>query len=67
MLLLLLGHARVASWHFHLAGKPRWLTPQSCSTAWQVDRHKYVKLAYHGFQALSREDRMRTYNDSGNA
>ncbi|GAB4817277.1 hypothetical protein N2152v2_004323 [Parachlorella kessleri] len=31
----------------------------------KVDRHKYVKLAYHGFEPLSREDRMRTYNDSG--
>lgn len=31
----------------------------------KVDRHKYVKLAYHGFQPLSREDRMDTYNDSG--
>lgn len=27
----------------------------------KVDRHKYVKLAYHGFQELSREERLDTY------
>ena len=26
---------------------------------------RYVKIAYHGFRALSREERMATYNDSG--
>lgn len=28
----------------------------------KVDRHKYVKLAYHGFQELDRDERMATYN-----
>lgn len=31
----------------------------------KVDRHKYVKLAFHGFQPLSREERMSEYNNSG--
>lgn len=30
----------------------------------KVDRHKYVKLAFHGFRSLSREERMVTYNES---
>lgn len=31
----------------------------------KVDRHKYVKLAYHGFKELTREERMSQYNNSG--
>lgn len=31
----------------------------------KVDRHKYVKLAYHGFTPLSREERMDQYNTAG--
>jgi len=27
----------------------------------KIDRHKYVKLAYHGFSELSREERLSTY------
>lgn len=27
----------------------------------KMDRHKYVKVAYHGFQEMSRDDRMATY------
>ncbi|MCO5583175.1 hypothetical protein L7F22_037084 [Adiantum nelumboides] len=27
----------------------------------KMDRHKYVKVAYHGFQEMSREDRLATY------
>lgn len=30
----------------------------------KIDRHKYCKLAYHGFKELSREERMETYNSS---
>ena len=30
----------------------------------KVDRHKYVKLAYHGFKPLAREDRLATYHQS---
>ena len=30
----------------------------------KIDRHKYVKLAFHGFSPLSREDRLATYNNS---
>lgn len=28
----------------------------------KVDRHKYVKLAYHGFQEMTANDRKATYN-----
>lgn len=31
----------------------------------KVDRHKYVKLAHHGFRSLTREERMQEYNSSG--
>jgi HAD superfamily 5'-nucleotidase-like hydrolase len=30
----------------------------------KVDRHKYVKLAFHGFEPLTREQRMQTYNNA---
>ena len=30
----------------------------------KVDRHKYVKLAYHGFKELPRAERLRLYNNS---
>lgn len=29
-----------------------------------MDRHKYVKVAYHGFRELSREDRQGTYGNT---
>lgn len=31
----------------------------------KVDRHQYVKLATHGFQEISRDERMSTYNVVG--
>jgi hypothetical protein len=31
----------------------------------KIDRHKYVKMAHHGFKELSRESRMETYNNTG--
>lgn len=31
----------------------------------KIDRHKYVKIAYHGFRELSREQRLGTYNEGG--
>ena len=31
----------------------------------KLDRHKYVKLAHHGFAALSREERLAVYNAGG--
>ena len=31
---------------------------------WQMDRHKYVKVAYHGFRELSRPSRLATYNNT---
>lgn len=34
----------------------------SCS--FQMDRHKYVKVAYHGFRELSREERHATYGNT---
>jgi hypothetical protein len=30
----------------------------------KVDRHKYVKVAYHGFRCLSSEERNAAYNHS---
>jgi len=30
----------------------------------KVDRHKYVKIGYHGFQALSDDDRKTMYNSA---
>lgn len=27
----------------------------------QMDRHKYVKIAYHGFKELSKEEKVGTY------
>lgn len=27
----------------------------------KMDRHKYVKIAFHGFKQLSREERLATY------
>jgi 5' nucleotidase family len=30
----------------------------------KIDRHKYVKIAYHGFKPMSREDRLNTYSNS---
>lgn len=30
----------------------------------KMDRHKYVKVAYHGFSELSRQDRLATYGNS---
>lgn len=32
--------------------------------AFQMDRHKYVKVAYHGFQELSKEDKVETYGNT---
>lgn len=28
----------------------------------KIDRHKYVKLAHHGFEPLTHEQRLSTYN-----
>ena len=28
----------------------------------KIDRHKYVKLAYHGFEPLTRQQRLESYN-----
>ncbi len=30
----------------------------------QMDRHKYVKVAFHGFQKLTREERQATYGST---
>lgn len=30
----------------------------------KVDRHKYVKLAYHGFKQMSAEERKTIYNSN---
>lgn len=36
----------------------------SCKQVLKIDRHKYVKIAYHGFKPLSRQDRLDTYSNS---
>ena len=41
-----------------------WRTHESCVQVLKIDRHKYVKIAYHGFKAMSREDRLNTYSNS---
>lgn len=30
----------------------------------QMDRHKYVKVAYHGFREMSKEDKVATYGST---
>lgn len=30
----------------------------------QMDRHKYVKVAYHGFSEISKEEKMATYGNT---
>ncbi|KAF9620362.1 hypothetical protein IFM89_011097 [Coptis chinensis] len=35
-----------------------------CLLVVQMDRHKYVKVAYHGFSEMSKEDKMATYGNS---
>lgn len=30
----------------------------------QMDRHKYVKVAYHGFKELSKEEKVGTYGNT---
>lgn len=30
----------------------------------KIDKHKYVKIAYHGFKPLSRQERLDTYSNS---
>ena len=29
----------------------------------QMDRHKYVKVAFHGFEEMSKEDKVETYGN----
>lgn len=29
-----------------------------------MDRHKYVKVAYHGFREMSKEDKIATYGNT---
>lgn len=38
--------------------------PQTRGNVIKVDRHKYVKVAYHGFRSLSSEERNAVYNHS---
>ena len=41
-----------------------WKMLEPCVQVLKIDRHKYVKIAYHGFKAMSREDRLNTYSNS---
>lgn len=35
-----------------------------CMKCWQMDRHKYVKVAYHGFRELTRQYRHAMYSNT---
>jgi hypothetical protein len=35
---------------------------QNCGNVLKVDRHKYVKVGYHGFRLMSAQDRKSMYN-----
>ena len=57
--------AEVTSWkydcHFMLRGLA---VDKTRGNVLKIDRHKYVKLAFHGFRELSREERLSTYADA---
>ncbi|KAL3150708.1 hypothetical protein ABBQ32_000495 [Trebouxia sp. C0010 RCD-2024] len=53
----------IASWHFDWRYMVRGLTiDKQRGNILKIDRHKYVKVAYHGFQELSREERRAIYS-----
>eukprot|EP00250_Pteridium_aquilinum_P015886 c22820_g1_i1 orf=420-2315(+) len=45
-------------WHYMVRGL---VVDKKRGNILKMDRHKYVKVAYHGFQEMSRDDRMATY------
>ena len=57
------GMQIIASWHFDWRYMVRGLTiDKQRGNILKIDRHKYVKVAYHGFQELSREERRAIYS-----
>ena len=65
MTLLLCGLQVIASWHFDWRYMVRGLTiDKQRGNMLKIDRHKYVKIAYHGFRELSRAERRAIYSDT---
>lgn len=54
----------IADWQFDWRYMVRGLTiDKKRGNILKIDRHKYVKIAYHGFQELSRDERRALYSD----
>lgn len=54
----------IATWQFDWRYMVRGLTiDKKRGNILKIDRHKYVKVAYHGFRELSREERRAVYSD----
>ena len=54
----------IASWQFDWRYMVRGLTiDKQRGNILKIDRHKYVKVAYHGFRELSRQERRAVYSD----
>ena len=55
----------IATWRFDWRYMVRGLTiDKQRGNILKIDRHKYVKVAYHGFRELSRAERRAIYSDS---
>ncbi|DBA91731.1 TPA: hypothetical protein ACH3X1_003327 [Trebouxia sp. C0004] len=55
----------IATWRFDWRYMVRGLTiDKQRGNILKIDRHKYVKIAYHGFRELSRAERRAVYSDS---
>ncbi|KAA6422922.1 MAG: cytosolic purine 5-nucleotidase [Trebouxia sp. A1-2] len=55
----------IATWKFDWRYMVRGLTiDKQRGNILKIDRHKYVKIAYHGFRELSRAERRAIYSDS---
>lgn len=54
----------IATWQFDWRYMVRGLTiDKKRGNILKIDRHKYVKVAYHGFRELSREEHRAVYSD----
>lgn len=55
----------IGSWRFDWRYMVRGLTiDKQRGNILKIDRHKYVKIAYHGFQELPREERRAIYSNT---
>ena len=55
----------IATWHFDWRYMVRGLTiDKQRGNMLKIDRHKYVKVAYHGFRELTRAERRAVYSDT---